>query len=235
MRDLVPISLAVTMPVILVVNNDVPAKTAREFAALARAQPGKITSAMRASGRRRISPASCSRSAVGVDVQQVSYRGIPALLPDLLAGRISAAFPNISVVLQLVRDGKLRALAVTSRRRAAATPDVPTMAEAGFSGIDADAWFGLMAPAETPTPIVERLHREAVRVLAQGDVRRRLDELGMAVVANSPAEFGAHHRGRYRALDEGDQGRRHQARRVRTTYFPGDTRRMRPLALSVAR
>ena len=120
------------------------------------------------------------------------YRGIPALLPDLLAGRISAAFPNISVVLQLVREGKLRALAVTSRRRAAATPDVPTMTEAGFSGVDADAWFGLMAPAGTPAPIVERLHRESVRILAQGDVRKRLDDLGMEVVANSPAEFAAH-------------------------------------------
>jgi len=127
----------------------------------------------------------------GVDVQQVAYRGIPALLPDLLAGRISAAFPNISVVLQLVQDGKLRALAVTSRRRATVVPDVPTMSEAGLPAIDADAWFGLMAPAGTPQPIIDRLHRESVRVLAQGDVRKRLDELGMQVVANSPAEFGA--------------------------------------------
>ena len=106
-------------------------------------------------------------------MQQVSYRGIPALLPDLLAGRISAAFPNISVVLQLMRDGKLRALAVTSRRRAAATPDRADDGGGGLSAIDADAWFGLMAPAGTPAPIVERLHRETVRILAQGDVRKR--------------------------------------------------------------
>ena len=146
------------------------------------ARAGAARQGRRRPRRRRNAGASRRRAvqvAAGVDVQQVPYRGIPALLPDLLAGRISAAFPNISVVLQLVREGKLRALAVTSRRRAAATPDVPTMAEAGFSGIDADAWFGLMAPAGTPTPIVERLHRESVRILAQGDVRRRLDELGM--------------------------------------------------------
>jgi tripartite-type tricarboxylate transporter receptor subunit TctC len=192
MRDLAPISLAVTMPVILVVNNDVPAKTVRELAALARAQPGKVVVGHAGVGTPAHLAGELFKSVAGVDVQQVPYRGIPALLPDLLAGRISAAFPNISVVLQLVREGKLRALAVTSRRRAAATPDVPTMMEAGFSGIDADAWFGLMAPAKTPTPIVERIHREAVRVLAQDDVRRRLDELGMTVVANSPAEFGAH-------------------------------------------
>jgi tripartite-type tricarboxylate transporter receptor subunit TctC len=192
MRDLVPISLAVTMPVILVVNNDVPAKTVRELAALARAQPGKIVVGHAGVGTPAHLTGELFKSVAGIDIQQVSYRGIPALLPDLLAGRISAAFPNISVVLQLVREGNLRALAVTSRRRAAATPDVPTMTEAGFSGIDADAWFGLMAPAKTPAPIVERIHREAVRVLAQGDVRRRLDELGMALVANSPVEFGAH-------------------------------------------
>jgi tripartite-type tricarboxylate transporter receptor subunit TctC len=191
MRDLVPISLAVIMPVILVVNNEVPAKTAQEFMALARAQPDKITIGHAGVGTPAHLAGELFRIAAGVDLQQVSYRGSPAVLPDLLAGRISATFPNISVVLQLIRAGKLRALAVTSPQRAAATPDVPTMAEAGISGIDADAWFGLMAPAGTPAPIVERLHRESARILAQGDVRSRLDDLGMAVVANSPAEFAA--------------------------------------------
>lgn len=191
MKDLVPISLAVIMPVILVVNNDVPVKTAREFVAIAKAQPGKLTIGHAGVGTPAHMAGELFKVAAGVDMQMVSYRGIPALLPDLLAGRISAAFPNISVVLQLVRDGKLRALAVTSRRRVAATPDVPTMTEAGVPAIDADAWFGLMAPSGTPAPIVERLHRESVRILGQGDVRRRLDDLGMQVVASSPAEFGA--------------------------------------------
>jgi tripartite-type tricarboxylate transporter receptor subunit TctC len=191
MRDLVPISLAVIMPVVLVVNNDLPAKSAPDLAALARAQPGKLVVGHAGVGTPAHLAGELFKSAAGVDVQQVPYRGIPALLPDLLAGRISAAFPNISVVLQLVRDGKLRALAVTSRQRAAAMPDVPTMAESGIRGIDADAWFGLMAPAGTPAPIIDQLHRESARILAQGDVRSRLDDLGMAVVANSPAEFAA--------------------------------------------
>ena len=191
MRDLVPISLAVIMPVILVINNDLPAKTAREFVALAKAQPGKITIGHAGVGTPAHMAGELFKISTGVDVQQVAYRGSPAVLPDLLGGRISASFPNISVVLQLVREGKLRALAVTSRRRAVATPDVPTMTEAGLPAIDADAWFGLMAPAGTPQPIIDRLHRESVRVLAQGDVRKRLDDLGMQVVANSPAEFGA--------------------------------------------
>ena len=191
MKDLVPISLAVIMPVILVVNNDVPAKTARDFAALARKEPGKLIVGHAGVGTPAHLAGELFKSVNEVDVQQVAYRGIPALLPDLLAGRISAAFPNISVVLQLVQDGKLRALAVTSRRRATAMPDVPTMSEASLPAIDADAWFGLMAPVGTPASVVERLHREAVRILGQGDVRKRLADLGMAVVANSPAEFGA--------------------------------------------
>lgn len=191
MRDLVPISLAVTMPVILVVNNDVPAKTAREFAALARKEPGKLTVGHAGVGTPAHLAGELFKSVNNVDIQQVAYRGIPALLPDLLAGRITAAFPNISVVLQLIKERQLRAVAVTSPQRAAVLPDVPTMSEAGLPAIDADAWFGLMAPAGTPAPILERLHRESVRILEQNDVRKRLADLGMVVVANSPAEFGA--------------------------------------------
>ena len=191
MRDLEPISLAVEMPIILVVNNAVPAKTVQELAALARSQPGQLTVGHAGVGTPAHLAGELFKSVARVDVQQVSYRGMPLLLPDLLAGRIAMAFPNISVVVQLIRDGKLRAPAVTSQKRAVATPDVPTMAEAGFPGIDANAWFGLMAPTGTPAPIIERLHRETVRALAQDDVRKRLHELGMEVVANAPAEFAA--------------------------------------------
>ena len=101
------------------------------------------------------------------------------------------AFPNISVVLAPVRDGKVRALAVTSPRRAAATPDVPTMVESGFPEFEASAWFGLMAPAGTPPAIIDKLSRETARLLAAGEVRKRLDELGMEVIANTPAEFAS--------------------------------------------
>jgi len=189
MRDLVPISLAVEMPMILVVNNEVPAGTPKQLVELARAQPGKLVVGHAGVGTPAHLAGELFRSVTNVDVQPVSYRGIPALLPDLLAGRLSMAFPNISVVLQLIREGKLRALAVTSRRRAAATPDVPTMAEAGLPGVDADAWFGLMAPAGTPAAVVEKVHNESMRILAQADIRKRLDGLGMTVVGNTPAEF----------------------------------------------
>src|SRR5262249_18046396 len=126
-----------------------------------------------------------------IDIKHVPYRGIALVMPDLLAGRVSMVFGNITSVLPLARDGKLRALAVTSPKRWPAMPDLPAMAESGYPGFDATAWFGLMAPAGTPTPIVDRLHREIARSLELNDVRARLDEVGMAPVGNTPAEYAA--------------------------------------------
>ena len=112
-------------------------------------------------------------------------------MPDLIAGRLTMAFGNISAVLPLVREGKLRALAVTSTRRYAPVPELPTMIEEGFAGFDSTAWFGLMAPAGTPPDIIEKLHRESVRILALPDVRKRFEDLGIEVIGNTPAEFAA--------------------------------------------
>ena len=127
----------------------------------------------------------------GIDIQHVPYRGIAAVMPDLLGGRLTMAFGNISAVLPLVREGKLRALAATSARRSASVPDLPTMIEEGFAGFDSTAWFALMAPAGTPAPIIEQLHRETVRILALPEVRKRFGDLGMDVIGNTPAEFAA--------------------------------------------
>jgi len=190
-KDLAPISIAVSTPSILVVNNDLPAKSVSELVALAKAQPGKLSYGHAGNG----SPAHLSgelfRSLAGIDIVPVPYRGIPVLLPDLVAGRIAMTLPNMSVVLPLVREGKIRALATISPKRAAALPDLPTMAEAGLPGFDVPIWFGLMAPAGTPAPIIDRLQRETVRALNAGDIRKRYGESGLEVVANTPAEFSA--------------------------------------------
>jgi tripartite-type tricarboxylate transporter receptor subunit TctC len=190
-RDLAPVSLAVAMPIILVVNNDVPARDVTQLIALARGQPGRLTFGHAGVGTPAHLAAELFKARAGLDIQPIPYRGMSPVLPDLLAGRITMAFPNISVVLKLVRDGKVRAIAVTSPRRAAAAPDVPTMVEAGFPGFDASAWFGLMAPAGTPRAIIDKLARETAWVLSLDEVRKRLDELGIEVVAGTPAEFGA--------------------------------------------
>ncbi len=190
-KDLAPISIAVSTPSILVVNNNVPAKSVSELIALAKAQPGRLTFGHAGNG----SPAHLSgelfRSLAGIDIVPVSYRGIPVLIPDLLSGRITMTLPNMSVVLPLVREGKLRALAAISPKRAQAAPDLPTMAEAGLPDFDVPIWFGLMAPAGTPAPIIDRLQRETALALNAGDIRKRYGEAGMEVVANSPAQFSA--------------------------------------------
>jgi tripartite-type tricarboxylate transporter receptor subunit TctC len=189
LNALAPISLTVSMPCILVVNTNVPARSVADIVALARAQPGKLSFGHAGIGTPAHLAGELFKVRAGVDVQQVPYRGMPLAVPDLLAGHLSMIFPNVSVVLPLVREGTVRALAITSLKRFDPLPDLPTMDESGFPGFEATAWFGLMAPAETPPAIIEQLNRETARVLAQSNVRARLGELGMEVVANTSAEF----------------------------------------------
>jgi tripartite-type tricarboxylate transporter receptor subunit TctC len=190
-RDLAPVSIAVFTPSILVVNNEVPARSLRELVALARAAPGKLSYGHAGPG----SPAHLSgelfKSLAHVDIQGVPYRGIPPLIPDLLAGRITMSLPNMSVVLALVRQGKVRALASISTKRAVALPELPTAAEQGYPEFDVPIWFGLMAPTGTPRPIVDKLHAETARALAAPELRRVWGDIGLEVVADTPAEFAA--------------------------------------------
>jgi tripartite-type tricarboxylate transporter receptor subunit TctC len=190
-KDFAPISQIFVAANILTVHPDVPAKTLPELIALARAQPGTLTYAHAGVGTSQHLAAELFKFMAKVDVRPVAYRGSTAVMPDMLAGRLSMFFGNIVNVLPLVREGKLRAFAVTSLKRSAAAPDLPTMAESGFPGFEAVPWFGLMAPAGTPPAIIDKLHRETVRVLAMPDVRKRLEELGLDVIGNSPAEFAA--------------------------------------------
>jgi tripartite-type tricarboxylate transporter receptor subunit TctC len=124
-----------------------------------------------------------------VDIQPVAYRGTTAVLPDLLAGRLTMSFANIANALPLVREGKLRTFAVSSRQRSAAVPDIPTMAESGYPGFDAVPWFGLLAPAGTPPAVIDKVHRETVRVLALPEVQTSLRTLGLDLIGNAPGEF----------------------------------------------
>jgi tripartite-type tricarboxylate transporter receptor subunit TctC len=128
-------------------------------------------------------------SMTGVKIQQVPYRGTTQVLPDLMGGRLNIFFGNISNVLPLVREGKLRAFAITSRKRSPQIPELPTMEELGFKNFDATAWFGLMGPAGLPKPIVDKIHAEATKVMAQPDVRQKLEGLGLQLVGNTPAEL----------------------------------------------
>jgi tripartite-type tricarboxylate transporter receptor subunit TctC len=190
-KDFAPITQLCFTPNILVVNNDVPAKSVKELVALARAQPGTLTFASAGVGTTQHLAGELFKNMARLDIQHVPYRGIAAVMPDLLGGRVTMVFSSPTTALPLVREGKIRALAVTSLKRAAAAPELPTMDEAGFPGFDATAWFALVAPAGTPPPIIDKLQREAARILALPDVRKKFDELGMVPIGNTPAEFAA--------------------------------------------
>src|ERR1700730_15187826 len=126
-----------------------------------------------------------------VDIVPVAYRGTTALLPDLLAGRVTMSFANIANVIPLAREGKLRALAIPSIKRSPLAPDLPTMAESGFPGFEAVPWFGLLAPAGTPKDVIDKIYSETAKALATPEVRKRIDELALEPGGNTPAEFAA--------------------------------------------
>ncbi|HET9471624.1 MAG TPA: tripartite tricarboxylate transporter substrate binding protein [Usitatibacter sp.] len=190
-KDFAPVTQVAVSPNLLVVSPALPARTAGELVALAKAQPGALTFASSGSGSGTHMAAELFKSATAVDIRHIPYKGVVAAIPDLLANRVSLMFSPIPVVLPLVREGKLRALAVTSLRRSVAVPDVPTVAEAGYPGFEATNWYGLLAPARTPAAIVGTLHAEAVKALRRPELRGKLENLGLDVIANSPGQFAA--------------------------------------------
>lgn len=190
-KDFAPISQIFVASNILVVHPDVPAKSLAELVELAKSKPGELTYGNVGAGTSQHLAAELFKSMAKIDVRPIAYRGTTALVPDLLAGRISIAFANIVNMLPLVKDGKLRAFAVTSRQRSALVPELPTIAESGYPGYEAVPWFGLVAPAGTPQPIIDRLHAEAVKALAIPEVRKSMENMGLDVIGGTPAEFTA--------------------------------------------
>jgi tripartite-type tricarboxylate transporter receptor subunit TctC len=188
-RDLIPVSLIFSYANVLMVNSQVPAKNVEELVTLAKAQPGQLSFGPNGIGTSTHLSAEIFQSMAGIKIQEVPYRGAPPLLTDLVSGRITMTFNTPTVTLPLAREGKLRALAVTSRTRVPFAPDLPTMNESGFPGFNTTVWFGLFVPAGTPTPIVETLNREAVRIMSLPDVRRRLFDLGLEPRSSTPKEL----------------------------------------------
>jgi tripartite-type tricarboxylate transporter receptor subunit TctC len=190
-KDFAPITRVFIAANLLVVHPDVPVKSIAELVALAKAKPGELTYGHTGPGTSQHLAGELFKSMAKVDIRPIAYRGSTAVLPDLLAGRITMGFTNIVNALPLVKDGKLRAFAVSSRKRTALAPELPTMIESGFPDYEAVPWFGLMAPAGTPQPIIDRLHDETVKVLAIPEVRKALEIQGLDVIAGTPAEFAA--------------------------------------------
>ncbi|MGH8678359.1 MAG: tripartite tricarboxylate transporter substrate binding protein, partial [Burkholderiales bacterium] len=190
-KDFVPVSQVAVSPLMLVVHNAVPAKNVQELIKLARARPAELTFASSGSGTNTHMAAELLKSVAGLDIRHIPYKGVPAAIPDLLGGRVTMMFSPTVVVLPLAREGKLRALAVTSLKRSSAVPELPTIAESGYPGFEVTLWSGLLAPARTPATIVGKLHLETVKALALPDLRAKLADLGMEGKGNSPDEFAA--------------------------------------------
>jgi tripartite-type tricarboxylate transporter receptor subunit TctC len=188
--DLVPISLAVYTPNILVVPNSLPVKNVKELVDYLHAHPGQ-TFASAGVGTTQQLAGELFKSMAHLDIQHVPYRGAAPVITDLLGGRITMFFGAIAPLIPLVRDGKLRALAVTSAKRFAAAPDLPTMIEAGYPGFVSVLSIGLMAPKGTPPAIVEKIHQDSVKALSTPEIRKQLKDIGMEVIGGSPAEFAA--------------------------------------------
>ncbi|MCC2677139.1 MAG: tripartite tricarboxylate transporter receptor family protein, partial [Ramlibacter sp.] len=190
-RDFAPITTVASVPNLLVVNPNVPASSVKDLVALAKSQPGKLSYASFGNGTGNHLSGVMFASMAGFDAVHIPYKSAPQAVTDLIAGQTAYAFVNTPLALPHVRAGKLRALAVTGAKRSAATPEFPTMNEAGVPGFILESWYGLMAPAGTPAPVLARLHKEVVAVLDKPDVREFFAKQGADVVTATPAEFSA--------------------------------------------
>ena len=190
-RDFAPISLVGLSTNILVVHPSVPARNVKELVALAKAHPGKLTYASAGNGSSQHLGGELLKKRAAIDMVHVPYKGGPLAMQDVMAGRVEMTFGNVTQMLPQVRNGKLRAIAVSSLERWPHVPEVPTVAESGYPGFEAVAWFGLLAPAGTPNGVVQKLYQDILKALAVPDVRTRLTDLGLVVVARTPQEFAA--------------------------------------------
>jgi tripartite-type tricarboxylate transporter receptor subunit TctC len=190
-RDFAPITQVFIAANVLAVPADLPIKSVADIVTLAKENPGKLSYGHAGVGTSQHLAGELFKHMAHVDIAAVPYRGTTALMPDLLAGRITMSFANISNVVPLARQGKLRALAITSIARSPLVGELPTMAESGYPGFEAVPWFGLVAPAGTPDDVLDKLHDETVKTLAMPEVRKKFGELGIEPVGNSRAEFAA--------------------------------------------
>ena len=190
LKDFEPVSLVATVEWGLVVNNDAPYKTAADLIAAAKANPGKINYGSGGNGSPQHIAMEVFATTAGISLTHVPYKGATQAALDVATGQVAVGFQGLSTVTSLVRGGKLRLLAVTTRSRLPAFPDVPTMSESGLPGFEFNSWFTLMAPARTPKPIIARLNEEVVKALADPDVRERLNAQGLTIRGSTPEELG---------------------------------------------
>jgi len=191
LKDLVPIVLVADAPLVLVVPANSPFKTVADVVAAAKKKPGDVTFGSPGNGTVAHLTGELFQMAAGVKFQHIPYKGSAQALTDLMGGQVQVYMSSIPTALSHIKGGKLRALAVTSPKRAPSLPDVPTIAEAGYKGFDANTWFGLVAPAGTPAPIVTKINAEVNRILKMPDVKEKFAAEGGGAIGGSSQEFAA--------------------------------------------
>jgi tripartite-type tricarboxylate transporter receptor subunit TctC len=190
LRDFAPITLTVLQPHVVGVHPSVPARSIKELIALARSQPGRLNYASSGNGSLAHLAGEIFQSQAKVELVHIPYKGAAPALVDLVAGQVHLVFASSPSVMSHVKANRLRVLAVTTPKRVAALPDLPTVAESGLPGFQVMGWYGLLAPAGTPGAIVSRLNADMVSTLNQPDVRQKLGDLGLEVETTTPQGFG---------------------------------------------
>jgi tripartite-type tricarboxylate transporter receptor subunit TctC len=190
LKDLRPVGLMTRVPNVLVGNSSITAKDLRELIAYAKANPGKLSYASPGNGTIQHLMGESLKSAAGVNILHVPYKG--AATNDLLGGQIDLMVSNLPTLLPHIRAGRVKSFGVTTSTRSQSAPDLPTVAEQGYPGFDTSAWFGLVAPAAVPDPIVVRLNTDLVRALSSSEIRKSFSAQGIEPIPGTPEEFGAH-------------------------------------------
>ena len=191
-KDFVPVVLVAGVPNVLVVNPSVPVNSVADLIKLAKSKPGAINFASSGSGTSIHLSGELFKTMAGVDMTHVPYKGSAPALTDLIGGQVQVMFDNLPSALPQIKGGKLRAIAVTSLKRAPVLPDVPTISESGLPGFEASSWFGVLAPAGTPAPIVARLNSEVNKWLQSPEAREQLLAQGAVAAGGTPEQFAAH-------------------------------------------
>ncbi len=190
MKDLAPVTGVNSQDLLMAINAAVPASNLREFIALAKASPGKLNYASSGPGTPYNLAGELFKAMAGVDIVHVPHKGSDQARAALLGNQVDMMFDAISTIISHVRSGKLKGLATTGKLRSAVTPEIPTVAEAGVPGYEATIWLGLMAPAGTPRPVIDKLNAETLKILRSPDVRDGWEKQGAVPMGMTPAEFG---------------------------------------------
>jgi len=190
-KDFVPVTLVGSIPMVVVVTPDFPAKSIAELIAMAKTKPGDIPYASAGNGTTNHLAVELFKITTGIDLLHVPYRGNPLAIMDVIGGRVPVFFDFVLTGLPHVRDGKVRALATTGLHRSAVLPDVPTVIEAGVPNFEAATWFGVFAPARTPREITDKLNAEILDILTLPALRERLTGLGVDIIAEGPEQLAA--------------------------------------------